>query len=188
LTVAAARCVQSGTSRLKASILDALVVAQAQEARKAHRDAFEADFEDRLGRDAAHRRVIGADHDFPLFGLDDLDRRVSHSDRSGKTTQYKLDEVGNAYERFIRLGDTAQYQWDVANRLRRVDYLKDASWETFDYDPAGNRRLIENPLVRYDFQYDALNHRISNAGYLFSYRRFGEQGAARSCEQTFQRY
>lgn len=46
-----------------------------------------------------------------------------------------------------------RYTYDNGNRLTRVDYLKDASAETFGYDPAGDR----DAAVSYVFHYDRLN-------------------------------
>jgi YD repeat-containing protein len=91
------------------------------------------------------------------FAYDDLGRLQSETDHSGKLIGYKPDEAGNSYEKTNRLLETSRYSYDNANRLSRVDYLKDNSSETFGYDPAGNLNAAGNATVNYGFQYDNLN-------------------------------
>jgi YD repeat-containing protein len=83
--------------------------------------------------------------------------RKSETDHSGKTTTYKPDEAGNVYEKTNRLNEVTRYTFDNANRLTRADYLKDNSWETFGYDPAGNPASSANAGISAIFQFDRLN-------------------------------
>lgn len=91
------------------------------------------------------------------FTYDDLGRLVGESDHNAKGIVYKLDELGNLYEKTNRLGEVTRYSYDDGNRVRRVDYLKDNTWETFGYDAAGNRNAAANENVSYAFSYDQVN-------------------------------
>lgn len=94
------------------------------------------------------------------FAYDDLGRLTTETDHSAKIIAYKPDELGNVYEKTNRLGEVKRYTYDNGNRLKRVDYLKDSTWETFGYDAAGNRNAAANPTVSYTFTFDRLNRAL----------------------------
>ncbi|MDO9234166.1 MAG: RHS repeat-associated core domain-containing protein [Methylotenera sp.] len=91
------------------------------------------------------------------FAYDDLSRLISETDHSAKASTYLLDEASNPYQTTNRLAEVSRYTYDNANRLTRIDYLKDGSAETFGYDAAGNKASSANNLVGYSFIYDRLN-------------------------------
>jgi RHS repeat-associated protein len=91
------------------------------------------------------------------FAYDDLGRLSSETDHSGKVISYKPDEAGNVYEKTNRLNEVSRFAYDNGNRLTRIDYLKDSTFETFGYDAAGNRNAAANSTVSYAFNWDTLN-------------------------------
>lgn len=91
------------------------------------------------------------------FFYDDLGRLSGERDHSGRNITYRNDEAGNVYEKINRLNETTRYTFDNGNRLKRVDYLKDGTAETFGYDAAGNRDSVANSVVSYSFIWDRLN-------------------------------
>jgi RHS repeat-associated protein len=95
------------------------------------------------------------------FGYDDLGRLTAQTDHSGKAIGYQPDEAGNVYQKVNRLGEVTRYSFDRGNRLTRVDYLLDASAETFGYDAAGNLSTTANAAVGYALAYDRLNRLTS---------------------------
>ncbi|MBT0960257.1 RHS repeat-associated core domain-containing protein [Denitromonas iodatirespirans] len=105
--------------------------------------------------------VTDAENKTWSFAYDDLGRLKSETDHSGKSIAYKADEAGSVFEKTDRLGEVTRYSFDAANRLMRVDYLVDASAETYAYDAAGNRSAAANGSVSYSFQYDRLNRLTS---------------------------
>jgi len=101
--------------------------------------------------------VTDAENKTWRFGFDDLGRLVSETDHSSKVIAYQPDEAGNVWQKTNRLNEVTRFSFDTGNRLARVDYLKDGTFETFGYDPAGNRNAAANSVVSYSFQYDRLN-------------------------------
>lgn len=95
------------------------------------------------------------------FNYDDLGRLISEVDHSNKTISYKPDEAGNIYEKTNRLLETTRFTYDKANRIGRVDYLKDNSAETYSYYPDGNLDTVANDTISYSFDYDSLNRLLS---------------------------
>ena len=91
------------------------------------------------------------------FAYDDLGRLKSETDHSGKIISYQPDEANNVYEQTNRLAEVTRITFDRANRPTRADYLKDATSETFGYDPAGNPSSATNGSVAYSFIWDRLN-------------------------------
>ncbi|MDP1614713.1 MAG: RHS repeat-associated core domain-containing protein, partial [Methylococcales bacterium] len=103
---------------------------------------------------------------------------VSETDHSAKTSTYLLDQAGNPYQTTNRLDEISKYTYDNANRLTRIDYLKDSTAETFGYDAAGNKASSANNLVGYSFIYDRLNRLTQkldsrNAQLSFTYDKVG---------------
>ena len=78
------------------------------------------------------------------FAYDDLGRLAAKPTTAAKPSAYQADEAGNVYAKTNRLNETTNYTFDKGNRLTRVDYLKDSSYETFGYDPAGNKNAAGN--------------------------------------------
>ncbi|WP_232417770.1 RHS repeat-associated core domain-containing protein [Methyloversatilis thermotolerans] len=91
------------------------------------------------------------------FAYDDLGRLISETDYINKVISYKPDEAGNVYEKTNRLNEVTRYTFDNGNRVMRVDYLKDGTFETFGFDAAGNRNAAANGTVSYTFTWDRLN-------------------------------
>ena len=69
------------------------------------------------------------------------------------------DAVGNLLTRTDRKGQVSQYTYDVLNRLRRIDYLADGSFESFIYDDFGDLTSEGNSVVTYSYGYDH-RHRL----------------------------
>ncbi len=112
------------------------------------------------------------------FAYDELGRLISETDHSGKVSTYLVDEAGNPYQKTNRLGEVSKYTYDTANRLTRIDYLKDNSAETYSYDAAGNKASSANNLVGYSFIYDRLNRLTKkldsrNGQLIFTYDKVG---------------
>ncbi len=95
------------------------------------------------------------------FAYDDLGRLKSETDHSGKSLACQSDEAGNVFQKTNRLNEITRTAFDALNRPIRVDYLKDGTWETFGFDPAGNRNAAANGSVSYSFRYDRLNRLLS---------------------------
>ncbi|MDZ4211147.1 MAG: RHS repeat-associated core domain-containing protein [Methylotenera sp.] len=122
--------------------------------------------------------ITDAENKAYAFSYDDLGRLISETDHSAKTSSYLLDEAGNPYQTTNRLAEVSRYSYDNANRLTRIDYLKDGSAETFGYDAAGNKASSANTLVGYSFIYDRLNRLTQkldsrNAQLSFTYDKVG---------------
>lgn len=104
-------------------------------------------------------KITDAEGQITDFVYDDLGRLVETIDpliESGtdKTDQVLLyDEAGNALLTEDRTGRQRRHSYDTLNRLTRIDYLQDSTFNQWDYDDFGDLVAVSNDDVTYDYAY-----------------------------------
>ncbi len=133
---------------------------------------------DKLGR---LTKVIDALNQETSFTYDEQGNKLTQTDAEGRTTRWSYDNLGRVLTRTLPLGqvesftydavgnmltktdfngDVTTYTYDVNDRMVRIDYGKDNSFETFTYDAVGNRLSATNSQGSWTYVYDELNRLI----------------------------
>jgi RHS repeat-associated protein len=86
---------------------------------------------------------------------------LAQSTNRNRPIVFTYDTAGNILTKTDHKNQQAQYFYDELNRLRRINYINDNTFETFDYNHFGDLVFVSNENVTYTYTYDEI-HRMTS--------------------------
>ncbi len=110
--------------------------------------------------------ITDAENQETLYDYDDLGRLIEIEDPikeagTDKKVTFTYDEANNLLSATDRLGEVTRYTYDKNNRIEQINYVDDATQDTFTYDQYGDLISAQNSAVTYTYTYDAW-HRLTS--------------------------